>query len=49
VIVITNTGGAAEEKNIWPEVKALFDRLSDEFSGIADPFLPNEIGRVGGK
>jgi hypothetical protein len=47
--VITNTGGAAEEKNIRPEVEALLDRLSEEFSGIADAFLPNEVGRVGDK
>jgi hypothetical protein len=49
VIVITNTGGPAEEKNIRPEAEALLDRLSEEFSGIADALMPNEIGRVGGK
>jgi hypothetical protein len=49
VIVITNTGGSTEKKNIRPEAEALLDRLSEEFSGIADTFLPNEIGRVGGK
>jgi hypothetical protein len=49
VIVIPNTGGAAEEKNIRPKVEALLDRLSEEFSGIADAFLPNEVGRVGDK
>jgi hypothetical protein len=49
VIVITNTGGSAEEKNIRPEAEALLDRLSEEFSAIADAFLPNEIGWEGGK
>jgi len=44
VIVITNTGGAAEEKNIRREVEALLDRLSEKFSGITDAFLPKEIG-----
>jgi hypothetical protein len=42
--MIANTGGSAEEKNIRPKVEALLDRLSEEFSGIADSFLPNEIG-----
>jgi hypothetical protein len=49
VIVITNTGGSSEKKNISSEVEALLERLSEEFSGIADAFLPNEISRVGGK
>jgi hypothetical protein len=44
VIVITNTGGSAEEKNIRPKVEALLDRLSEELSGITDAFLANEIG-----
>jgi hypothetical protein len=44
VIVITNTGGSAEEKNIRRKVEALLYRMSEELSGIADAFLPNEIG-----
>jgi hypothetical protein len=42
--MIANTGGSAEEKNIRREVEALLDRLSEEFSGITDAFLANEIG-----
>jgi methyltransferase-like protein len=44
VIVITNTGASAEKKNIRREVEALLDRLSEKFSGIANAFLPKEIG-----
>ena len=44
MIVITNTGGSAEEKNIRREVEALLDRMSEELSRITDAFLPNKIG-----
>jgi len=44
VIVITNTGGSAEEKNIRRKIEALLYRMSEELSGITDAFLANEIG-----
>jgi hypothetical protein len=44
VVVITNTGGSAEKKNIRRKVEALLYRMSEELAGITDAFLPNEIG-----